>query len=324
MTDKEFLHLLDRYLDGTCTPDERRLVEDYYQRHVEQGEGLSAWNESQKAHAREQMKAQIWKQVRQKEAVLLFHPAARWMRVAAVIVVLCAFAVSLYLVFGDVMNSWNYEEVTSPGRTITRIDLSDGTRVELSPSSTLRYPDTFGAGEREVYLDGEAFFMVATDRERPFHVKTGTVTTTVLGTAFNVRYIPALEELDVAVIEGRVAVAVRSLFNPKSVELRPGERGQYAFGGGGLTKNTDIGARLAWRREKLVFEDLQVEGVFDRISRWYGVSVTITEPFEGACRIRGSFDNVELTELLTSLAFVVEFDYELSGERLLVQGGSCD
>ena len=89
-----------------------------------------------------------------------------------------------------------------------QFDLADGTKVWLSPNSKLSYPNRFEGTERRVTLDGEAFFDVTHDAKHPFVIKSGQLSTTVLGTTFNVTAYKEQHTINVTLVAGRVAVAL--------------------------------------------------------------------------------------------------------------------
>lgn len=84
-----------------------------------------------------------------------------------------------------------------------RMTLEDGSVVELNADSEVRV--NYTPAERRVRLvKGEAHFIVAKNRERPFWVEAGAVTVRAVGTAFNVRLGTA--KIEVLVTEGKVEV----------------------------------------------------------------------------------------------------------------------
>ncbi|MDZ7690866.1 MAG: FecR domain-containing protein [Balneolaceae bacterium] len=93
------------------------------------------------------------------------------------------------------------------------MEFSDGSRVILNSMSTLRFPKVFEGTKRELHLEGEAFFQVAHNKERPFVVHANGVEVNVLGTEFNVNSYRENEAVEVVVREGKVAVNVQPLDN---------------------------------------------------------------------------------------------------------------
>lgn len=99
-------------------------------------------------------------------------------------------------------------EIVSVSRDRKQIQLSDGTKVWLSPHSKLTYPANFEGNTRLVSLDGEAFFEVAHDANHPFIIKSGKVSTRVLGTSFSLSAYPNEENIDITLLSGKVAVSL--------------------------------------------------------------------------------------------------------------------
>src|SRR5882757_5500278 len=105
---------------------------------------------------------------------------------------------------------------TSPLATLTKktterseykyLLLPDSTQVWLNASSSLEFPDHFKPGKREVILSGEAYFDVKHADKSPFVIHTGKISTTVLGTAFNIKAYPDRENIIVSVSRGKVKV----------------------------------------------------------------------------------------------------------------------
>src|SRR5690606_27701037 len=101
----------------------------------------------------------------------------------------------------------SFEEFTTPPGVKSSITLGDGSKVLLNSGSSLKYVKGFGTDLREVFLVGEAFFEVSRDSIRPFIVRTGEISTTALGTSFNIEAYKD-ENLNISLLTGKVAVAV--------------------------------------------------------------------------------------------------------------------
>ncbi len=97
------------------------------------------------------------------------------------------------------------EKSTEPGQKLS-FHLEDGTKVILNAGSKIWYPSNFNIHEREVILEGEAFFEVSKDASRPFRIVTESVVTTALGTSFNINAFPSNENIEIALVTGKVSV----------------------------------------------------------------------------------------------------------------------
>lgn len=128
---------------------------------------------------------------------------------------------------------------------------------------------------RLVQLEGEAFFEVATDSLKPFIVMAGEVQTTVLGTSFNVQAFSKNDKIKVALIEGKVKVAIRtnSVDNQQATILSPGEL--FTFDKNNQSTTTSQyqqNAPYAWKDGIIYFNDARVQEVVNVLENWDGIS----------------------------------------------------
>ena len=157
-----------------------------------------------------------------------------------------------------------------PLRGEYRLVLGDGTKVWLNSASSLSYPVQFAEKERCVELDGEAYFEVTPDPERPFIVKSGDVQTRVLGTAFNFSAYRGENASTITLLTGKVAVSA-----PGHAErvLLPGQQLKYdAENRKTVIKEVDAEDFVVWKDGLFLFNDCGLEEIIPRLSRWYGVT----------------------------------------------------
>ncbi|MEZ2440386.1 FecR family protein [Chitinophaga sp. RCC_12] len=154
--------------------------------------------------------------------------------------------------------------------------LADSTRVWLNAGSRLIYPAAFNGPSREVYVQGEAYFDVAADIERPFLVHTGKVTMKVLGTAFNVNtYGP---DIQTTLSSGKLLVTA----GQERTVLAPDEQAVYNDKNGSLQKRT-VEARVftAWMEGDLFFEDATLLDITSYLARNYDYVFVFEDPTLG-------------------------------------------
>lgn len=94
----------------------------------------------------------------------------------------------------------------TPVGKLLELTLEDGSVIVLNAATTLKYPKHFTGKTREVYLEGEAFFRISSNPQKPFIVHSGALTTRVLGTSFNIRAYPGMDQIKVNVATGKVGV----------------------------------------------------------------------------------------------------------------------
>lgn len=197
------------------------------------------------------------------------------------------------------------------------IRLPDGSVVILNANSTLTYPEVFDESARTVELLGEAFFKVRTDSLRPFSVRVGELEAQVLGTEFNVEAYPEQLQAKVALVSGKVRVHSPEV---ESVDLLPGEMISHETSNGKLTKGTfDYNEMVLWKDGVLFFQNMAIPEVFKKIEKWYGVEVQITNKPNHVKPISGSYTNEHLENVLQSISYTVNFQYELKGKKVYIK-----
>ena len=159
-----------------------------------------------------------------------------------------------------------------PRRGEFRLTLADGTRVWLNAETVLKFPAAFEGRQREVYLQGEAYFEVMPDSLRPFQVVLadgGSVE--VLGTAFNIRSYKDETKIQATLVKGRVAVH----WHNKKLELEPGEQASIDQQTHRLEKYAvNVRPYSAWKEGRFAFRKQRLEEIMHTLERWYDVKVT--------------------------------------------------
>ncbi|MEZ2334600.1 FecR family protein [Mucilaginibacter sp. RCC_168] len=152
-----------------------------------------------------------------------------------------------------------------------QIVLPDGTRVWLNSASSLKYPTAFAGNERRVELNGEAYFEVSKDPNKPFYVKTATQTVTVLGTHFNINSYADEIATKTTLLEGSVRVTGNT--NGVMAKLKPGEQAVNTINAIDVKENADIDEAVAWKNGKFLFRNTDLHTIMRQLSRWYDVDV---------------------------------------------------
>jgi transmembrane sensor len=158
------------------------------------------------------------------------------------------------------------DELNTPPGGEFQVRLSDGTKVWLNASSTLKYPEQFSDSIRKVELSGEAYFEVAKDATHPFILSAGNNNVRVLGTHFNVNNYADNQETIVTLAEGSVKLN-------GSVILSPGEEGSIDHSGKIKTGTADLESALAWKDGQFIFKMTPLEQVMKQVSHWYNARI---------------------------------------------------
>ncbi|MEM1134756.1 MAG: FecR domain-containing protein, partial [Bacteroidota bacterium] len=246
-----------------------------------------------------------------------------WRKIAAVFVFLAATSVLYYSNFlnkdkepsTQLVANTIIERKTPKGAKLI-LTLKDGTRVKLNSESSLSFPESFSDEFRQVSLVGEAFFEVAKDSTKPFVITTGDITTTVLGTAFNIKAYPDEKEIKVAVAEGKVRVDASQAppntliasemvtFNKDQKEIKKSDFDEIVVFG--------------WRENTLYFKDASFNEIKTTLERWYGIDFIVEEGLSIQEEFNGKFVNESLEAVLDALNYTSKFNYRIKGKTVYI------
>ncbi|GAB4010114.1 hypothetical protein GCM10028808_20270 [Spirosoma migulaei] len=323
--------LLKRYTEGNCTAEEVYRVEEWYAS-LNEGE-VDQYAFDQPLHLKKVQallgqktdgQLQPVGKIRSLTTVFIRYAAA------AMVVLVASFGLFMYLkkpkteavsVAGDVV-------IVNTQTRVTRHQLPDGSLVWLNPDTELRYTaGAFSKTSREVSLEGEAFFDVTKDPTRPFLVKSHALLVKVLGTSFNVKSTPDQSRFEVSVVTGKVSVSIPDRKGQeKAVLLLPRQQAVFEASSGQLT-STEIPKTQeqvnTWQPVSLTFDDEPLSEVMKRLEKKYGVTIQLANPNLANCRLKASFDNSRLSEILEITTQLVEASYQMQGNRIVINGEGC-
>jgi transmembrane sensor len=179
---------------------------------------------------------------------------------------------------------------------IRTVSLADGSTVQLAPESAIAVD--YSATRQVHLLKGEAWFDVEHDPSRPFQVDAGGVTTTAIGTAFDVKL--DREGAEVALARGRVRVEY-SAKTPVVEQLAPGESVRVTFNGTvSRTTQTTTGV-AAWRDRQIVVQDRPVSEVIDALRPWFTGTILMRGNGFARERVTGVYNTADPIEALRGL-----------------------
>lgn len=222
-----------------------------------------------------------------------------WQRVAAILII-PVITLAGYLLYNESFRSdatdIAYQEVTSPFGISSKVNLPDGSTVWLNSGSKLKFPVTFQSNDRNVFLKGEAYFKVKSDKRHPFNVITENLNVQATGTEFNVEAYSADSITAVTLIEGIVNVNMGESVKEK---LEPNQRIILNSNTRTYTKIEADGKHWgAWKDGILAFRDEPLEDVFKRIGRTYNVNIQVKDPTISRQLYRATFEGESFDEIL--------------------------
>ena len=227
---------------------------------------------------------------------------------------------------------------TSKGSRLKTL-LADGTTVWLNGESKLHYENDFTGATREVTLEGEAFFDVVKQTERPFIVHTSGIDIKVLGTAFNVKSYPEDKDVETTLYRGAVEVfrqvdsskknAIQLIPNqtvalPKQAAIEPvklsDEKRPLAkeisvepiITAVDSTKKESERIETAWVYDRLEFEAERFEDVTKKIERWFNVTITLMDEKVKRLPVVGKFDDETVEEVFAALKVGFPINYSVN------------
>ena len=255
------------------------------------------------------------------------HPAkpyrriARYAGVAATVLLLMVSGIYLFILQS---NATVWTEVSTLVRSAPQtVQLSDGSMVQLNASSTLRYPVKFGKKNREVYLDGEAFFTVAKDKHRPFIVHNDKQAITVLGTQFNVLGYSSDPFTVTTLVTGKIKLGLFDSENNPISEMEMQPRDQLIFDkvtGETTLSVVDTGDATSWLDGIYAFKDTPLMDITRRLEKVYGITIQIPDETYRNERYNGTFfSNQSIEEIVEILNFKEEFVARFNNDTLILQ-----
>ncbi len=211
-----------------------------------------------------------------------------------------------------------YNKLVTPIGGEYRLTLSDGTKVFLNAASELKYPVEFMGDRRVVDLDGEAYFEVHKDNQRPFVVRTKGAEVCVLGTSFNVNTYGDDGRIYTTLVNG--SVRVLSVKNGQEKVLTPGMQGVMNMQTGQLmVREVDVESYVAWREGRFVFRTMTLDLIMQQLQRWYDFEVFYQNLELKDYEFRGVIKrDMDLDKVLSVIKATTNVDFEVKGKVITI------
>jgi transmembrane sensor len=197
-------------------------------------------------------------------------------------------------------------KIASYGQKLT-FNLPDGSLVKLNSGSELTYPEEFSDSLRNVWLEGEAYFVVRADEKRPFEVHAGDTKTIVLGTIFNIFSRKGITK--VALEEGKVQVEDKN----QSVILEPGQMTVYE--GDFKMKHFNPASELAWKEGRITLKRENFPAFAKKLEEWYGVSIVFQDKIAANRTLSGSFNNESLENIIYGICYSLDCNFKINKDE---------
>lgn len=336
--------LLARYLSGECSGEEEKRAASWLESDAANRRSLDLmrriWDTPDVPSGESDANA-LWRELAERAGIVcttgrlepakirrfiprlavpecLRRPAAvRYLRVAAVLLAILSIPY-FYLKF---TGPRGMEEVLVANGEREELTLPDGTAVTLDSGSLFRYPGKFAEERREVFLDGEGYFAVRPDQEKPFLVHADGAEVRVLGTEFNVRAWPMEKRVEVVVAEGSVSFSpVSAIPTDGGVTISGGQ--MSVLGGNGMPsppRDVDVEKYLGWVKRELYFESVPLRQVLDQLERWYDLSIRVGDPEIESDLITVYIENKPIEDNLETIALIMNMEFEITGNDVIFE-----
>jgi transmembrane sensor len=354
MRSQEFKALLEKFSRGECTPQEEKLINDWYENIESSDEPVPVLSEMSNEY-RQIIEERIWLKVnphppagshgkhgKHGRAQTIWYYAA-----AAAALLLVGFFVAPNLLDSKVENK-AIVEVTPAAPVIEdtkdhfanntsspmKIKLADGSVVTLQPKSKISYERKFDGPLREVSLSGEAFFDVSRDEKRPFRVYSEEVVTQVLGTSFTVKAYVGDKEVTVAVRTGKVSVyakrhneAFKEALEEKPIILVPNQQAVYNRNIDKVVKEVVDNPAIILPKSNLFrmsFDEAPVTHIFDVLEENYGIDIVYNEDVLSKCMLTTAMSDEGLFQRIEVICKAIKADYRVTDGVILIDSHGCE
>lgn len=324
MTEEYLKILAKKFLDGTATAEEKKLLHSWYDEKLSSDE-LEVVISAVYGSAGE-LKQSIFNRLKENQDNSqlevkplhsgLFRRLGIWAASAAAVIAITFFTWNkLHSIPENVMQT-----VHAPfGQTVS-IQLSDGSKLWLNSGSTITFPKTFNKKLREVTLtNGQAFFDVVHESKRHFIVHTKTLDVTVLGTSFDVKAYDNDGQAKVSVKSGKVGVTLRNNPEQPAVMLLPDKQV--------VVQNKKLEYRIneisapavaTWKDNSTILEDELLSEVFNALERKYSRHIIVENEKLAEEKISVTLNNQPLTDVLKVLSFSKKFNFSQLNDSTIV------
>lgn len=351
MDQKAFHVILKKYIQGEASPEEVKLIDSWYEAAEKEASGLgfnreewelqkNCWEPIARHLQMDEPKSEV--RTLSNNAIKLrgTSVALQWYTLAAASVVLaiCSFIYLLdsgitapnKMVIEEVNPSPQWKKVINDKNVSQRILLPDGSNVTLEPRSSIKFSSDFNKlVTREIYLDGEGFFEVARNEQRPFLVHANKITTKVLGTSFIVKAFPQDKSVTVVVKTGKVSVYTnQNKLNAKSeIILTPNQQIVFDKNMNKIDRKiveVPLPILPAEEIKRMRFEEASVKEIFEAIEKIYGVEIEFNEALYSSCTLTTTVSEGGLFNRLDIITSAIGADYKLLENKIVINGTDCN
>lgn len=326
MNTDNYIELIVRLIHGTITMEEKQLLTNWLNKRDEFDQlAEEQWqlashkiNEQYQSEQLDLIEQKLGFDTNKKPSTKQRHLHPVWIRfgaVAASVLFLLSIGLNYYLLTPEQTIPDSIVSVDKGQKA--SLTLPDGTKVWLNSGSQITYGTRFNNKERILQLDGEAFFDVAPDKDRPFIVEAGPVSVKALGTSFNVKSYGDEEDIQTVLTSGKVEVFTDNT----SYTIEPDQRVVYNKATGDMEKTGVTNGLMyaEWRNNRLIFRSETLENIVRQLERTYNTEIIIESESLKQYKITGSAGNNSLESILQIMALTCPLTYEVKNDKIILK-----
>jgi ferric-dicitrate binding protein FerR (iron transport regulator) len=346
MSDDHLMHidydLLARYLNSECNSEEAEQVEGWINasvEHQQEFEKLSkAWDLAGSGAGFEKWDAQGSKEqfllkVIQNQAVLIHEKEQQvqikrlqvrnlWKYAAAAILIIGISGILVFTFPGSHQNGAFTEVAVSKGSK-SQMTLPDGSQVWLNADSKIKYTGEFNTVDRNIFLEGEAYFEVAKNPSKTFRVNAGGLIVEAVGTAFNVKAYPEENVVEATLLEGSVKIGLESKPAQRML-LKPDEQVFYYKPDQQkmltekmlISKGIESKQFTSWINGQITINSETLESLVVKLDRKYDVKFHFDDPDLKKLRFTGVFKDETIEQILEVLKLSSPVNYRIQEREI--------
>lgn len=322
MTSEESIHILIvRLFTGEASPDEKKIIGTWLN---QSPDNLKFYNDLKEIwlssgveenadqynldHAIQQFSKKIKTGSTRNVRRLFIYSALKY---AAIALLVLSIPFGYYL--GNKKGAVNdsFTTITCALGDKTNLILPDSSVVCLNSGSKLSFNNNFKKGERQVYLEGEAYFSVTKDKKNPFRIRTKDIEVEVLGTEFNLKAYADENVVSTTLVEGSVKI---SSSKQKTV-IKPGQKLVYSKESEkmALYELADLSPETEWKDGRLVFRNESLGDLELKLERWFDVDIILADEAVKIRKFTGTLERESILEVMSYFSLAHSVDYKLDG-----------
>ncbi len=329
--------LLDKYLKGTCSENERVLVEAWYA-HL----GENKAEETDITHyEKQEMFTDIFRNISSRIDPEHHHKSVRFLQidwlitlVASILLVVGYFyfqnnrknSTSAQIEISEIVVNTKFNEFVNLEKQIVKHRLPDGSMIWMRPNAKVKYPIEFNLKQRIVQFDGEGFFDVQKDPLRPFYIHSGKMTIRVLGTSFNVKAPISQKEFKISVVSGSVEViALNEKLKKQIVILRSNQQALFEIDSKRLyaLKTVEMAKIELYQSTSFIFKNEKISEVIKQLEARFNIDIVVSDKRIEDCTLNANFENQPLPAIIEMLCRSLESSYTINENTIQITGAPC-